>query len=140
MRISDERGARMRILILQDDFPPHSFGGAGMVVFNLAKELAKSHDIHVVTAVQNAKDIGAFKENGMTVHRIEAYYSNNFQAYKCLWNPSALREVKKVLSEFKPDVVHAHGVHAYLSYWSLVEAKRSGAKVVLTCHDVQSFN
>lgn len=131
----------MKILVLQDDFPPHSFGGAGMIASNLTREFTKrGHEVRVLTAVQHTKDVGVQEQGGFKVHRIYARYSDNFQAYKCLWNPGAVREVRKVLHEFKPDVVHAHGVHAYLSYWSLVAAKKSGARVILTCHDVQSFN
>ncbi len=133
----------MKILILQDDFPPHSFGGAGVISYNLARELVvRGHEVHVLTAVQDKNKSGVTRPelDGMTIHRIHANFSQNFQAYKCLWNPSAVREVQKVIAEFKPDVVHAHGVHTYLSYWSLVAAKRSGVRVIFTCHDVQSFN
>ena len=130
-----------KILILQDDFPPQSFGGAGIVVYNLGRALAaRGHDVHVITAIQNKKDVEVVSMDGITVHRIEAHFSKRFQAYWCLWNPKAVRQVKEILREFEPDVVHAHGMHGYLSYASLVAAKKSGARVILTCHDVMSFN
>lgn len=131
----------MKILVIQDDFPPQSFGGAGTVAHNLSREFVnRGHEVHVVTATEDSKNVGIEDSGGLRIYRIEAHYSNNFQAYTCLWNPAAVREIKKILNELKPDVVHAHGVHGYLSYASLVAAKRSGSRVVLTCHDVQSFN
>jgi glycosyltransferase involved in cell wall biosynthesis len=130
----------MRIVILQDDFPPNSFGGAGVVALNAARELQKrGHDVLVVTTVRKGKE-GETSYQGVRVKTIASDYPLRFQAYVSLWNAPVVRKVKQILEEFKPDVVHAHNVHAYLSYGSLVAANKLGARVVLTCHDVISFN
>ncbi|OGG58844.1 hypothetical protein A2765_00485 [Candidatus Kaiserbacteria bacterium RIFCSPHIGHO2_01_FULL_56_24] len=131
----------MRILILQDDFPPRHIGGSGSIAYASAQELRKrGHEILVVTAVQDARLVGTTTYEGIPVHNIFALYSKRFNAYMCLWNLSAVRTLKKIITSFKPDVVHAHSVNGYLSYASLVAAKKSGARVVLTCHDVMAFN
>ncbi len=131
----------MRIAILQDDFPPHSLGGAGIVAIGLAKEMQRrGHEVLVVTTVRDSAHAGEGEVDGLRVHRIASAYDLRFQAFVSLWNVPVVREVKRVLSVFKPDVVHAHNVHGYLSYRSLVVAKELGARVVLTCHDVMAFN
>ncbi len=130
----------MKILILSDDFPPMSFG-AGVVAANLAGEYKRRGDeVIVVTTVRDSAQGGVATYEGMKVHRIVTSYNTFFQAYVGLWNPGVVRQVKKILAEYKPEVVHAHNLHGYLSYISLVEAKRAGARVIVTCHDVLSFH
>ncbi len=131
----------MRILILQDDFPPESHGGAGIAVFTVAHALQKrGHKILVVTTVRRRESAGEVLYQGLRVCRIATSYPLRFQAYVSLWNIPAVRRLKTVIKEFKPDVVHAHNVHSYLSYRSLAAAKRSGARVVLSCHDAMSVS
>ncbi|MBI5469859.1 glycosyltransferase family 4 protein [Candidatus Kaiserbacteria bacterium] len=130
----------MRVVILQDDFPPNSFGGAGVVALNAAQELQKrGHDVLVITTVRKGNG-GETSYQGVRVRTIVSHYPLRFQAYVSLWNTPVVRKVERILQEFKPDVVHAHNVHGYLSWWSLVVAKKLGARVILTCHDVISFN
>src|ERR1700683_2054410 len=107
----------MKILILQDDFPPMHFGGAGAVADNLAGEFKKrGHDVRVVTTVRTNEEAGEIEYNGLTIHRIATSYDLRLRAYIGLWNPRVVREVTAVIRSFKPDVVHAHNVHNYLSY------------------------
>lgn len=131
----------MKVLILQEDFPPQALGGAGGVVASLAREYARlGHEVMVVTAVQDKSKAGSFMEGGMRVERFYSSYHARWRAWRCLYNPAGARAVEAALKSFKPDVVHAHNVHEHLSYRSLVLAKQSGAKVLLTAHDVQAFN
>ncbi len=131
----------MRIAILQDDFPPDSFGGAGIIAFGLAQEMRRrGHEVLVLTTIRDSQYAGEFNYEGLRICRIATKYDLRFQAYVGLWNVPVVMEVKKILSTFKPDLVHAHNVHGYLSYRSIVVAKKLGAKVVLTGHDVMPFN
>ena len=131
----------MKICLLQDDFPPHAKGGAGMVAASFARELAKrGHEVTVVTAVQDHSQTGSFQEDGMRVERIYSDYAPRWRSWLSLYNPAAVGRVNEILSEVKPDVVHAHNVHYHLSYWTLRLAKKSGARVFLTAHDVMLFH
>jgi len=131
----------MRILILQDDFPPLNLGGAGTIAFAYARELvSRGHEVQVVTTVRSQNDTGTSEYQGLTMHKIWSSYDLRFQSHVSLWNPGVVRQVSEILTAFKPEVVHAHNVHGYLSYASLRAAKRSGARVILTCHDVMPFN
>ena len=131
----------MKILVLCDDFPPHHAGGAGTVAFSFAQEMQRhGHTVHIITTVRTKGDAGVGEIAGMHIHRIWSIYDLRFQAYVSMYNPRVVRQVHTLISEYKPDIVHAHNVHAYLSYASLMVAKRSGARVILTAHDVMSFN
>jgi len=131
----------MRILVLQDDFPPRPSGGAGSVSFSLAEEYTRrGHVVLVLATSPNSEDVGESEVAGFRVRTIVSKYSGRWRAYRSLYNPSVVAEVKKTLQSFKPDVVHAHNIHAHLSYAALCAAKRYGASVILTCHDVMSFN
>ncbi len=135
------RPTSMKILFLQDDFPPYAKGGAGIVAASLARELAKrGHEITVVTAVQDRAHVGSFQEDGMRIECIYSDYAPRWRSWLSLYNPTTVGQVKRVLAEVKPDVVHAHNVHYHLSYWTLRLAKKSGARVFLTAHDVMLFH
>lgn len=132
---------RMRILILQDDFPPDAKGGAGVVVGTMARELAGcGHEVTVVTCVQDKTLEGTFVEGGIRVDRIFSAYAPRWRSWFSLYNPATVGQVKEVIAEVKPHVVHAHNVHYHLSYWTLRLARKSGARVFLTAHDVMLFH
>lgn len=54
-----------------------------------------------------------------------------------LWNFRNYREVKKLIEEKKPDIVHVHTFFPLLSPSVLYAAKGSGIKVVATLHDTR---
>lgn len=131
----------MKILFLSDTFPPQSAGGADVVAFNLAHALHNlGHEVAVVSTSQNKAGVSCEKENGILVWRIYANYHPRWRAYLSLYNPQTVPEIKKIIKAFHPDVVHAHNIHQYLSYHSLKIAKKCGAKVFLTAHDVMLFH
>jgi len=131
----------MKILILSDSWPPESMGGADKVAFNLAREiLSRGHNIRVVTTTQDKNLEGEFEYKGIRGWRVYAKYHERWRAYLSLYNPQTVRRVKKIIEDFKPEIVHAHNIHFYLSYACLKVAKKSGAKVFLTAHDTMSFS
>jgi glycosyltransferase involved in cell wall biosynthesis len=129
----------MKILILSDDFPPISFGGAGIIAYNHAVALSKrGNEVVVITSVQDKKDAGVSTKEGVTIHRLYSSYPERWRAYKSIYNPGIVKNVAVIISEFKPDVVHAHNVHAHLSYASLSVARRHSKALFLTFHDAMS--
>lgn len=130
----------MKIAILQDDFPPHHKGGAGVIAHQLAKAFAHAgHEILVITAVQNIDEAGSFDSEGMRIVRLYSNYHTRFRAYVSLYNPRVTGEVRRLLRAFAPDVVHVHSVHTHLSYYSLILARKYARKVFMTEHDAMSF-
>ena len=54
----------MKIIILSDDFPPISFGGAGIIAFRLAEGLnRKGHEVAIVTSTQKKGKEGDDKKD-----------------------------------------------------------------------------
>lgn len=126
----------MKIVILQDDFPPDSNGGAGVVAASLARALQeRGHAVYVITTTRTLEQVGTGEWEGVPVYRIYSNYHERWRAWRSLYNPRVVREVSRLLALWRPDVVHAHNVHYHLSYASLRRAKRGGAKVFLTAHD-----
>lgn len=127
----------MNIVFLSDDFPPKSFGGAGIVAFEQARELVRiGHKVVVITTTQDMNDVSQVVFEGMVVHRLYANYHERFRAYRSLYNPQTIPGVRKILREVRPDIVHAHNIHYFLSYYVLVLARQYSKGVVLTVHDM----
>jgi len=127
----------MKILLLQDDFAPESKGGSAVVVEGVAKALvAAGHQVLVVCTTQRKESAGEGVWQGVAVHRIYSDYHERWRAWVSLYNPTCVRALHSILVHWKPDVVHAHNIHTHLSYASLKEAKKTGARVFLTAHDV----
>lgn len=127
----------MKILFLQDDFPPYNIGGAATVVYNLAMELKKQgNEVFVITSTQKESDAISQEYEGLKVFRVYSDYHPRWRAYLSLCNPKTVRKAEAIMRSIKPDVVHIHNVHYYLSYHCLKIAKKYAKAVFLTAHDV----
>lgn len=127
----------MKILFLTDEFPPKSVGGAGVVAHYLAKGLQKhGHRLYIITVVQKKTEEKKLEFNGLTVYQIYAKHHPRWNSYLCLYNPQTILKVKEIIKEIKPDIVHAHSIYRYFSYYSLKIAKKYAKAVFLTTHDV----
>ncbi len=51
------------------------------------------------------------------------------------WDRQAERALGSVIEDFKPDVVHFHGIHRHLSPSVLHAAHKAGVRTVMTLHD-----
>lgn len=131
----------MKILILSDDFPPQISGGASRVAFDLAIGLQRAgHQISVITTCREKKEEKDTNYGGLNIFRIYANYHERWRAYLSLYNPQTVGRVKELIREIKPDVIHAHNLHRYLSYHCLKIAKKYCKAVFLTAHDAMLFN
>lgn len=129
----------MKILVLSDDFPPYAFGGAGMIAFRASKEFIKQgHQVYVITSTSDKNKQGMSQVGGITVYSLYSQYHARWRSYVSILNPLVLMQVKEIILEIKPDIVHAHNVHAHLSYASLILAKKYSPKVFMTAHDMMS--
>lgn len=130
---------RKKILILQDDFPPDSKGGAGQVAYSLSKEYCKKgFEVLVFTTTRDRKHVGWKKEKGLLIFQVYSCYHPRWRNYVSLYNHNVVREFQKILEEWCPDVVHAHNIHTHISYFSLVIAHKEKVKVVFTLHDLMT--
>jgi glycosyltransferase involved in cell wall biosynthesis len=131
----------MRIVLLQDDFPPEAKGGSAIVTATLARALVHfGHTVSVITTTQTSEHTGESVVAGVSVHRLYTAYPERWRAYRSLKNRDVLPEIKKLLEHLRPEIVHAHNIHQYLSYGVLPLAKQSGAKVIFTAHDALLYH
>lgn len=134
----------MKILFLQDDFPPYNIGGAATVVYNLAMELKnQGNEVFIITSTQKIMpmckcnaDNANCEYDGLKVFHIYSAYHPRWRAYLSLRNPKATDAVKKIIKSIKPDITHAHNIHYHLSYHCLKIAKKYSKAVFLTVHDL----
>ena len=127
----------MKVLFLSDDFPPESFGGAGISTYELALGVKRAgHEVSVITAGSRNEETDL---DGLKVFKIDCKYHERWRAYLSLYNPRAVKKVKQILKEIRPDIVHANNIHFYLSYHSLKLAKKY-ARVIVTFRDAMSFS
>lgn len=54
---------------------------------------------------------------------------------RTIWSNRARRATDKVISEFRPDVLHCFGIHVHLSPSVLAAARDAGVPTVMTCND-----
>lgn len=63
-------------------------------------------------------------------------FSEKAQAARGMfWNREAAGRFNELVAQFRPDVVHVHGIHRHLSPSILFAAKRAGVPVVQSLHD-----
>ncbi|MDO8548379.1 MAG: glycosyltransferase family 4 protein, partial [bacterium] len=130
-----------KILIVNDHFPPHAGGGANMIAFFHAKGLLeRGYDVRVFTTTQDKEaPIGWSEYQGLKIYTFYTSYNLRWWGYKSVYNGQVVSKFKNELEKIKPDIVHFHNIHNYFSYHTILLAKRSGAKVFMTMHDVMSF-
>lgn len=131
----------MKVLFITDVYPPEFETSVGTIVFNLASEMnSRGAEVAVLCATRDKNKAGLQAENGLKVYRVFADFKEKWRAYLGLYNPQVIKAVQKVFADFKPEVVHIHLVHYLLSYHVLKLAKKAGARVVMTAHDVMLFH
>lgn len=129
----------MRVLFLNDLHDPR-IGSSIRLMYQQAAELrARGHETLVISTTKDPAATGPAEFEGSEVRRIHSDYPPRFRAWVCLNNRKVVNEVKSILDEWKPDVVHSHLIHSNLSYASLTEARKTGAGVVFTAHDSMTY-
>ncbi|WP_258360739.1 glycosyltransferase family 4 protein [Moorella sulfitireducens] len=101
----------MRILMLSWEYPPQSVGGLARHVEDLAISLARlRHDVHVLTIGRPGQATES-RENGLTVHRVEAYpvHAPDFLTWVLQLNARFLEEAMIIMRKYGPcQIIHAH--------------------------------
>jgi len=127
----------MKILFLSEEFPPENAGGSGIIAHNLAHELKNlGHDVFIITCTERNSEEKEADIDGLRVFKVCGSYHSRWQAWLSLYNPLTVPKIEKIVKNIKPDIVHAHNIHNYISYYSLKIAKKYAKAVFLTAHDV----
>ncbi|QWF80224.1 GDP-mannose-dependent alpha-(1-6)-phosphatidylinositol monomannoside mannosyltransferase [Amycolatopsis sp. CA-230715] len=132
-------GRNMRIVVVNNFFPPRVGGSAHMSASLAEQYAANGHEVLAVTAAYG--DAPAEEEkHGYRVVRLPAMkmpqigLSIDFDMTFSSVRPGNWRKLRKLLDEFKPDAVHLHGQFFDLSWMAGLYARRRNIPVVLTIH------
>ena len=121
----------MKALFLTNEYPPHIYGGAGVHVDCLSRELAKLMQVEVRCFGDQHQSRGALSTLGFGI---------DFSGYTC---PDNLRPVLGALQrsldfntrDISADVVHCH---TWYTHWAGVIAKLAyGVPLVITVHSLE---
>ncbi|WP_235147060.1 glycosyltransferase family 4 protein [Amycolatopsis orientalis] len=132
-------GKPMRIVVVNNFFPPRVGGSAHMSASLAAEYAAAGHEVLAITAAYG--DAPAEEErDGYRVVRLPAVkmpqlgLSIDFDMTFASMRPGNWRRLWKLLNEFKPDAVHLHGQFFDLSWMVGIYARRHKLPVLLTIH------
>lgn len=117
----------MKILYVHELYPPEAVGGGETYVENLAKEM-KKRKIDVTVLTGTGGKTKTEKVDGITVHRI------NFWPSRYFFNIKAYFAMKKIVKEFKPDIIHANTYHSAIP--SSMISKKYKIPVILSLHNL----
>lgn len=126
----------MHIAILTNEYPPHVYGGAGVHVEYLARELARlddgAHRVDVLSFGEQEVDDGALRVRGVTAPAGTAPPDGR---HAKLFD--ALGRDLAMAGRVSPDadVVHAHTWYAHLA--GCLAAPLVGARLALTTHSFE---
>ncbi|HEV2887693.1 MAG TPA: glycosyltransferase family 4 protein, partial [Jatrophihabitans sp.] len=130
--------SRVRVLIVSWEFPPLVVGGLGRHVGQLARHLrAAGHDVRVLTRGSRPEPEEQRYE-GVTVWRAAAdelaidFGSESVLAWTQAFEHSLIRAGLRLVTGWRPDVIHAHD-------WLVAQTARTlrevtGSPVVVTVH------
>jgi glycosyltransferase involved in cell wall biosynthesis len=129
----------MKVLFLNDLDDPRIGSSIRQMYQEAARLRELGHETAVVSSTQDPKLAGPTEIEGTRVFRLYSDYNLRFRGWVSLSNGRVRPPFRRILADWKPDVVHSHLLHSHLSYGTLTDARNAGAGVVFTAHDVMTF-
>ncbi len=125
----------MRIALFTNEYPPNVYGGAGVHVEYLSRELARAdggaHHVDVLCFGKQDETIGNLRVRGVSpALRFAAQDPRHAKLLDAL-----LRDLAMVGAVESPDVVHCHTWYAHLA--GCLARPLTGAPLVLTTHSLE---
>ena len=125
----------MRIALFTNEYPPHVYGGAGVHVEYLARELARAesaaHAVDVFSFGEQREDAGNLRVRGIPAGaEIPARDPRHAKLLDALH-----RDLGMVGAVEAPDIVHCHTWYAHLA--GCLAKPLTGARLVLTTHSLE---
>jgi len=113
----------MRVVIAHNRYRSAQPSGENRIVDAEIAQLTGA-GVEVVPFLRHSDDIGALPLAQKALLPVSP-----------LWNPSAARELARLLADERPDVLHLHNPYPLLSPWLVRVAHRYGVPVVHTVHN-----
>jgi glycogen synthase len=125
----------MRISLFTNEYPPHVYGGAGVHVEYLARELARAesgaHAVDVFSFGEQREDAGNLRVRGIPAGaEIVALDPRHTKLLDALQ-----RDLGMVGAVESPDIVHCHTWYSHLA--GCLAKPLTGARLVLTTHSLE---
>ncbi|MCC7044467.1 MAG: glycogen synthase [Acidobacteria bacterium] len=125
----------MRITLLTNEYPPHVYGGAGVHVEYLTRELAAldggRHEVRVLCFGEQNQHEGNLAVTGVTAPaRLPARDPRHEKFFD-----TALRNLAMAATPLDTDVVHCHTWYAHLA--GCLVKQLAGVPLVLTTHSLE---
>lgn len=125
----------MRISLFTNEYPPNVYGGAGVHVEYLARELARleegAHEIDVLAFGRQDERSGNLRVRGIDA---PAQISAHDPRHERLLDALA-RDLAMVGAVDRPDIVHCHTWYSHLA--GCLARPLTGARLVLTTHSLE---
>jgi alpha-maltose-1-phosphate synthase len=121
----------MKVLLLTNEYPPHVYGGAGVHVDNLSRELAKFIDVEVRCFGDQNIVNGNLTAKGFGLDKIEFHCPENLQSVF----GAAMRCVNFNAEGVDADVVHCHTWYSHLG--GILAKLAYGIPLVITVHSLE---
>lgn len=124
-----------RVLIVNKFY--YNRGGDCVCAINLENLLTrKGHQVAVFAMQYNDNIPSEYSDYFASEVSFAGGISSKLNAAKRIFGRGDIRQqFARLLNDFKPDIVHIHNIHSYLSPVVAKMAKDFGAKVVWTMHD-----
>ena len=125
----------MRIAILTNEYPPHVYGGAGVHVEYLTRELARIEDSrHTVSVICFGDQV--IRHGNLTVQGISPGFALPFQDPRHKkFQETMLRDLVMAGMLEDMDIVHCHTWYSHLA--GCLARQLTGARLVLTTHSLE---
>ena len=125
----------MRIALFTNEYPPHVYGGAGVHVEYLSRELARleesAHAVDVLAFGEQREDDGALHVRGIPVPvKLSAQDPRHERLLDAL-----ARNLAMVGAVQAPEIVHCHTWYTHLA--GSLARPLTGARLVLTTHSLE---
>lgn len=112
-------------------------GGAETYLFSLSRLLAEAGHEVIYFSQKNPKNIPCPQEKYF-ISDLELgkfSLSSLFRIGRMFWSFKAAKNLKKLIIDERPDIVHLHNIYHQLSPSIIAAAKSAGLPVVMTVHD-----
>jgi alpha-maltose-1-phosphate synthase len=125
----------MRITLFTNEYPPNVYGGAGVHIEYLSRELARldggAHAVDVLSFGEQREERGNLRVRGVQpAGQLEAQDPRHARLLEAVQRNLAMAGLAE-----RPDVVHCHTWYSHMA--GLLARPLTGAKLVLTTHSLE---
>jgi glycogen synthase len=130
-----ETGGILEIVILTNEYPPHIYGGAGVHVKYLSRELARledrRHELRILCFGEQKENAGRFSVEGVRERRDFPFQDPRHEKFL----ETLFRNLFMTGSVKRAEIIHCHTWYTYLA--GCLMKQILGAPLVITTHSLE---